>query len=292
MDRIAIKTNLKKVGDWLTKKKQDFLDWITRGDGRNVIARGILVSLIIILLNKSAFNPKTFWYLSISLAILANVISDETFDELFKLVVKLFLFFLSVSIVMAWIDKTKLFGTYEITDNAMLILVTSVYVYYTYRIIESNKQLFEKARLPVLVFHIGNNLELTIENASQDFIARRPKITLQFDYPRLTSVNPLKIKKWFSERKKNKIILDCPTIFPNSNKRMQYHRTIPIYEKLKEILRLQNNFAGQIEFPVTLICSYTTDQVEGEQYLTENFYLHLKVENGVLSIPPEYQLLP
>ena len=103
--------------------------------------------------------------------------------------------------IMFWYFKVSIPPMGVITDDQMLILVTLLYVFLTYKIMKSNSSMYQYERIPQLFVDVNkkynNHLMFNVKNMSP-FHAVDLEVTFEIVYPIPTSFSP--IIKLFIER--------------------------------------------------------------------------------------------
>ncbi len=113
---------------------------------------------------------------------LALLISTKQVLLVLKALLLSILSLAGIIIIYSWITKNAITSNIgPVTDTQMLVFATFVYVFLTYKILQSNREIFEYSRLPQL--SIGENFPfLGISNKSE-FIAKNIDISAEIVGP-------------------------------------------------------------------------------------------------------------
>ncbi|MDY0386994.1 MAG: hypothetical protein RBT65_07680 [Methanolobus sp.] len=155
-----------------------------------------------------------FLYLYILLLFLPNL-----FKPLFNSIVSSLIICVSFFAILFWYFKIDLLPMGTITDDQMLIFVTLLYVFLTYKIMKSNVSVYQYQRIPQLLVDIESNSKaiFKIRNTS-DFHAIDLYVTFEILYPiPPNSISTLKlfiernytntIKSYFSKKDASKYVI-------------------------------------------------------------------------------------
>lgn len=106
------------------------------------------------------------------------------------------LIILSLIAILSWYFKIEILPMGNINDDQMLVFVTLLYVFLTYRLMKSNFSIFQYQRMPQLFIDIennGNEALFNIRNMS-DFHAVELLVTFEILYPiPVNSISTIKL---------------------------------------------------------------------------------------------------
>ena len=111
------------------------------------------------------------------------IISDEARNALLFSSFYSLLFFLYLFFVISWWANTEIFSIGKIDDNKMLVLVTFLYVFLTYKIMKNSFTLFELKRIPDLKIEMNDSFnKYEIKNIAE-FPAKDIRIIIEVLHP-------------------------------------------------------------------------------------------------------------
>ena len=265
--------------------RQDKLNWLMSQKFENTVMNGLsfLVVFLILLFYLKTITITSFYVVAILLFIFLIILSMSFSQKKVINYLQWFnvflLFYVGLLSFYSWWFGTYFFGQL-ITDNRIMVIITLAYVFTTYLLVKSQNDNFKKSRLPTLSFYLKNNFDLCIENSS-NYIARKPKLYVQINYPLLESLNPIHALRWHWSVKKESFELDYPDVFqighPKSNVCVSMRRNLE--KKL-----LSNNFSGVTKFDILIDCSYEADDILEERWYDSKISERFKVTKNKIKL--------
>lgn len=190
----------------------------------------------------------------------------------------------------SWWNNEQVFGRI-ISDSAMIVIVTTIYVILTYLNIQSNKQIFDTARLPYLQieFGLGQHI-LTIHNIDKKYRAEKVEVLIEFEKAPKKGFGGLiasKLKHTFRKYLENEIKFEISEIMPES--RVPIRLESFFAKKFLKRVSKNNPYKGvdmfatknKQKFRVNIRIKYSTDTgFESPQDVKRTFYFE-RNQNGL-----------
>lgn len=164
-----------------------------------LFAIGVILALFVCFMEKYISGFTAVLLLFIYLYVLM-LLSPTTFKTLTNNIFASIIITLSLFAILSWYFKIDILPMGNINDDQMLVFVTLLYVFLTYKLMKSNFSIFQYQRMPQLFIDIennGNEALFNIRNMS-DFHAVELLVTFEILYP--IPVNPISTIKLFIVR--------------------------------------------------------------------------------------------
>jgi len=230
----------------------------------------ILAILIFVYTLYSNYSNQNLYYISFFFLLLTGIFSEKTINGFFNSIVHSSIIISGLFILYAWITETT-FAGYTFNDDKILVIIGLLYAVSSYLLINSNKELFERSRMPDLgiEFQRGGTkgIQLHLENTNNIIIAREPNVKLII-YPPNELIN---FKQFISflfnlkfNKKKITISLNYKDLYPSINTK-KCKQSIIIEKKLLDKLDLPRDFEGIIHVQIKMIYVLSTDQVDDDR---------------------------
>lgn len=213
-----------------------------------------LIAFIFIVLAVYLFFLKDTIYIvfGIILIFVSAKISEDQVRSFFRNLVLIFFAIVYLIATISWLFRTEIdfFGFKQIIDNSqMMVLITILYVFFTYLILNKSKEQFDISRLPLLKV-VNDEYCFKFLNLS-DYPAKRVITYIKIIYPIPKNIGE-KIKFYFSSMFKTHIY-KIPVIFPHEEEHVDFR------EDAMKILKLQKERKETKHFKVSLSFTYESD---------------------------------